>query len=49
LTQAKNNLIGGFPMRIDSNKKILEYLAVIGFSTGCRWTGWIPTPPASRR
>jgi len=31
LTQAKNNLIGGFPMRIDSNKKILEYLAVIGF------------------
>lgn len=31
LTQAKNNLVGGFPMRIDSNKKILEYLAVIGF------------------
>ncbi|PIV87490.1 MAG: peptidase M16 [Hydrogenophilales bacterium CG17_big_fil_post_rev_8_21_14_2_50_63_12] len=31
LTQAKNNLIGGFPMRIDSNKKILEYLAMIGF------------------
>jgi len=31
LTQAKNNLIGGFPLRIDSNKKILEYLAVIGF------------------
>ena len=31
LAQAKNNLIGGFPMRIDSNKKILEYLAVIGF------------------
>jgi zinc protease len=31
LAQAKNNLIGGFPLRIDSNKKILEYLAVIGF------------------
>ncbi len=31
LTQAKNNLVGGFPMRIDSNRKILEYLAVIGF------------------
>jgi len=31
LTQAKNNLIGGFPLRIDSNKKIQEYLAVIGF------------------
>jgi len=31
LSQAKNNLIGGFPLRIDSNRKILEYLAVIGF------------------
>lgn len=31
LTQAKNNLIGGFPLRIDSNKKILEYLRAIGF------------------
>ncbi|MDP2433397.1 MAG: pitrilysin family protein [Pseudomonadota bacterium] len=31
LTQAKNNLVGGFPMRIDSNKKILEYLSMIGF------------------
>ena len=31
LTQAKNNLIGGFVLRIDSNKKMLEYLAVIGF------------------
>ena len=31
LTQAKNNIIGGFPLRIDSNQKILEYLAVIGF------------------
>ena len=31
LTQAKNNLVGGFPLRLDSNKKILEYLAAIGF------------------
>lgn len=28
---AKSNIIGGFPMRIDSNNKILEYLGVIGF------------------
>jgi zinc protease len=31
LTQAKSNLTGGFPLRIDSNKKILDYLSVIGF------------------
>lgn len=31
LTAAKDNLIGGFPMRIDSNSKILEYLNMIGF------------------
>jgi zinc protease len=31
LSQAKSNLTGGFPLRIDSNKKILEYLSVIGF------------------
>jgi zinc protease len=31
LTQAKGNLVGGFPLRLDSNKKILEYLAAIGF------------------
>lgn len=31
LTQAKNNMIGGFPLRLDSNKKILGYLSVIGF------------------
>ena len=31
LKAAKNNLIGGFPMRIDSNAKILDYLSVIGF------------------
>ncbi len=31
LTQAKSNLTGGFPLRIDSNRKILDYLAMIGF------------------
>ncbi|HWR76256.1 MAG TPA: pitrilysin family protein [Thiobacillus sp.] len=31
LTQAQANLTGGFPLRIDSNKKILDYLSVIGF------------------
>ncbi|MBI1395449.1 MAG: insulinase family protein [Betaproteobacteria bacterium] len=31
LDAAKQNLIGGFPLRIDSNRKIHEYLAVIGF------------------
>lgn len=28
---AKQNIIGGFPMRIDSNRKIQDYLALIGF------------------
>ena len=31
LLAAKQNIIGGFPMRIDSNRKILGYLSVIGF------------------
>jgi zinc protease len=31
LTQAKSNLTGGFPLRIDSNRKILDYLSIIGF------------------
>ncbi|MEO6823432.1 MAG: pitrilysin family protein [Nitrosospira sp.] len=31
LVEAKKNIIGSFPLRIDSNKKILGYLAVIGF------------------
>ena len=31
LTAAKRNITGGFPLRIDSNSKILEYLAVIGY------------------
>ena len=31
LTQAKSNLVGGFPLRFDSNRKLLGYMAVIGF------------------
>ena len=31
LDSAKQNIIGGFPLRIDSNKKIQEYLSIIGF------------------
>lgn len=31
LQAAKANIIGGFPLRIDSNGKILDYLSVIGF------------------
>jgi zinc protease len=44
LAQAKNNIVGGFPMRIDSNKKILEYLAVIGFYR--LPLDWLDTYPA---
>lgn len=31
LAGAKKNIIGGFPLRIDNNRKIHEYLALIGF------------------
>lgn len=31
LLAAKQNIIGGFPLRIDSNSKILSYLSMIGF------------------
>ncbi len=31
LLAAKHNLIGGFPLRIDNNSKLTEYLTVIGF------------------
>lgn len=31
LEDAKRNITGGFPLRIDSNRSILGYLAVIGF------------------
>jgi zinc protease len=31
LEAAKQNLVGGFALRVDSNQKIINYLAVIGF------------------
>ena len=31
LRAAKDNLVGGFALRIDSNRKILDNLAAIGF------------------
>jgi zinc protease len=31
LRAAKQNIVGGFPLRIDSNRKILDYLSIIGF------------------
>jgi zinc protease len=31
LISSKRNITGGFPLRIDSNSKIVEYLAMIGF------------------
>lgn len=31
LAAAKSNLVGGFALRIDSNRKILDNLATIGF------------------
>ncbi|WP_054773474.1 M16 family metallopeptidase [Methylogaea oryzae] len=31
LEAAKNNIVGGFALRIDSNQKIAEYVAAIGF------------------
>ena len=31
LEASKRNITGGFPLRIDSNRKIVEYLAMIGF------------------
>ena len=31
LAAARQNIVGGFPLRIDSNRKIHEYLALIGF------------------
>lgn len=31
LAEARSNIIGSFPLRIDSNRKIHDYLAMIGF------------------
>ncbi len=31
LIAAKRNITGGFPLRIDSNRKVVEFIAMIGF------------------
>jgi zinc protease len=31
LEAAKSNLIGGFPLRLESNKKIVEYISMMAF------------------
>ena len=31
LIAARQNIVGGFPLRIDSNRKIIDYLSIIGF------------------
>jgi zinc protease len=31
LARAKQNIVGGFPLRIDSNRKIHDYISMIGF------------------
>ena len=31
LAQAKANIVGGFPLRFDSNAKLIGYLSVMGF------------------
>ena len=31
LQAAKSNMIGGFPLRLDSNKKIIEYISMMAF------------------
>ena len=31
LKAARRNLVDGFPLRIDSNRKLLDHIAVIGF------------------
>ena len=31
LTAAKNNIVGGFPMKFDTNKELVNYVSMIGF------------------
>jgi zinc protease len=47
LAAAKKNLVGGFPLRIDTNRKVLEQLASIGFY-GLP-LGWLDEYPARVR
>lgn len=43
LKQAKANIAGGFPLRLDSNRKIIEYLSVIGdFDLPLNWLDEYP-------
>ncbi len=43
LRQAKANIAGGFPLRLDSNRKIIEYLSVIGdFDLPLNWLDEYP-------
>ena len=44
LTAAKKSLIGGFPLRIDTNRKLLEQVAVIAFYR--LPADWLDTYPA---
>ena len=44
LTAAKRSLVGGFPLRIDTNRKLLEQLAVMGFYR--LPLDWLDTYPA---
>lgn len=44
LKAAKKSLVGGFPLRIDTNRKLLEQLAVIGFYR--LPADWLDTYPA---
>jgi len=44
LEAAKKSLVGGFPLRIDTNRKLLEQLAVIGFYR--LPLDWLDTYPA---
>jgi len=44
LKAAKKSLVGGFPLRIDTNRKLLEQLAVIGFYK--LPLDWLETYPA---
>ena len=45
LAAAKANIVGSFPLRLDTNRKILDNVAAIGFSA-CR--SIISTPTRTR-
>ncbi|HEY6721040.1 MAG TPA: insulinase family protein, partial [Burkholderiales bacterium] len=45
LSAARKSLVGGFPLRIDTNRKILEQVALIGFYS--LPLDWLDRYPAS--